>query len=389
MKKYLIACGGTGGHLAPGIALAEGLIGRGNGVQLLISRKTIDSKLMEKYPKLDAAAVPAAPFTLAPVGLAKFLWHQAAGLWFCFGLIRRTRPDAIIGFGGFTMAGVMLAGILLRVPLIIHEANRVPGRATRLFGPLANRVWLPLGVALPSVRPSRIRFCGLPVRAELQRTPKAVAMARMDFSPAERTLVVLGGSQGATALNEWASSAMGELAAEGVQVICVTGPGKTDKPLGKLGALSSSNGRETIVLPGNNGAAVHSYQIPFCDRMGDLLSSADLVVTRAGAGTIAELARCGVPSILIPYPHAADNHQIANARFLEQQGGGFVVEQPFIDGLTKEVLGVIFNDWLLSRFRSNLARVDGADALRAMIQDVELISKASDANRQSASFQLA
>ncbi|HUG10094.1 MAG TPA: UDP-N-acetylglucosamine--N-acetylmuramyl-(pentapeptide) pyrophosphoryl-undecaprenol N-acetylglucosamine transferase, partial [Opitutaceae bacterium] len=308
-RHYIIACGGTGGHLAPGIALAEGLVARSYTVQLLVSRKTIDSKILEKYKGLDAVAVPAAPFTLSPAGFCRFAWQQASGLWFCIGLVRRTRPNAIIGFGGFTTMGIMLAGLLLRVPLIMHEANRVPGRATREFGPFARRVWVPEGVDLPMVRPARVRECGLPVRAEFRRKQKAAAMAELGFVPATRTLVVLGGSQGASALNDWAAGAVKPLAAAGAQIICVTGPGKT-------------NDRIVTVLSANNGSTIHSYRMPFCDRMAELLSCADLVVTRAGAGTIAELARIGVPSILVPYPQAADNHQIANARFVEQQGGG-------------------------------------------------------------------
>ncbi|HEY5551018.1 MAG TPA: UDP-N-acetylglucosamine--N-acetylmuramyl-(pentapeptide) pyrophosphoryl-undecaprenol N-acetylglucosamine transferase [Opitutaceae bacterium] len=374
-RHYLIACGGTGGHLAPGVALAEGLAARGHGVQLLVSRKAIDSKFLEKYPGLDAVAVPAAPFTLAPVGFCRFVWQQASGLWFCIGLVRRMRPAAIIGFGGFTTMGIMLAGILLRVPLIMHEANRVPGRATRVLGPFARRVWVPPGVALPAVRPARLRECGLPVRAEFRRKPKAAAMAELGFLPATRTLVVLGGSQGASALNDWAAGAVKPLAAAGAQVICITGPART-------------NDRVMTVLSANNGSTIHSYRMPFCDRMAELLSCADLVVTRAGAGTIAELARIGVPSILVPFPGAADNHQIANARFLEQQGGGFVVEQPFIAGLTKEAREVMFNDGLLSRFRANLARIDRADPLESMIEDVENLGNGPTA-KKSVALQLA
>lgn len=376
MKRYLIACGGTGGHLAPGVALAEGLAARGHGVHLLVSRKTIDSKFLEKYPGLDAIATPGAPFTLAPAGLLRFVWQQTAGLWFCIGVIRRVRPAAIIGFGGFTTMGIMLAGILLRVPLVLHEANRVPGRATRTFGAFARWVWVPPGVQLPSVRPSRVRDCGLPVRSEFRRKAKADAMAELGFVPAARTLVVLGGSQGASALNEWAAGAVKPLAAAGAQVICVTGPGKT-------------NDRVMTVLSAADGTTIHSYRMPFCDRMAELLSCADLVVTRAGAGTIAELARIGAPSILVPFPQAADNHQIANARFLEQQGGGFVVEQPFIGGLTKEVLEVIFNDWLLARFRSNLSRIDRTDPLDAMIQDIERLGGGSASKKQPVSLQMA
>jgi UDP-N-acetylglucosamine--N-acetylmuramyl-(pentapeptide) pyrophosphoryl-undecaprenol N-acetylglucosamine transferase len=370
-RHYIIACGGTGGHLAPGIALAEGLVARGHTVQLLVSRKTIDSRILEKYKGLDAVAVPAAPFSLSPAGFCRFAWQQASGLWFCIGLVRRTRPDAIIGFGGFTTMGIMLAGLLLRVPLIMHEANRVPGRATREFGPFARRVWVPQGVDLPMVRPARVRECGLPVRAEFRRKQKSAAMAELGFVPATRTLVVLGGSQGASALNDWAAGAVKPLAAAGAQIICVTGPGKT-------------NDRIVTVLSANNGSTIHSYRMPFCDRMAELLSCADLVVTRAGAGTIAELARIGVPSVLVPFPQAADDHQIANARFVEQQGGGFVVEQPFIAGLTKEVLEVIFNEGLLARLRSNLARIARADPLELMIEDIEQIGNGASAKKSTA-----
>lgn len=375
MKRYVIACGGTGGHLAPGVALAEGLMARGHGVQLLISRKAIDSKFMEKYPAIEATAVQAAPFKLEPAGFVRFVWRQLAGVFFGIGLIRRTRPDAIIGFGGFTTMGIMFAGVLLGVPLVMHEANRVPGRATRTLGPFARRVWVPPGVELPSVPSSRVRDCGLPVRAEFRRLSKPAAMAELGFVPAQRTLVVLGGSQGASALNDWAAGAVKPLAFAGAQVVCVTGPSRT-------------NDRVMTVLSSGTGTTIHSYRLPFCDRMAELLSCADLVVTRSGAGTIAELARIGVPSILVPYPHAADNHQIANARFLEQQGGGFVVEEPFIDGLTKEVLEVIFNDGLLSRFRANLARIDRADPLQVMIEDIERLNGPRD-RKQSVSLQLA
>ena len=127
--------------------------------------------------------------------------------------------------------------------------------------------------------------------------------------------------------------------------------------------------------------------------LGFLIAALVIVLTGPylahAAGTIAELARCGVPSILVPYPHAADNHQTANARFLEQQGGGLVVEQPFIDGLHKEVLEVILNDWLLSRMRSNLGRVDGVDSLKAMIQDVERLSDDPRVGKQSVALQMA
>jgi UDP-N-acetylglucosamine--N-acetylmuramyl-(pentapeptide) pyrophosphoryl-undecaprenol N-acetylglucosamine transferase len=127
-----------------------------------------------------------------------------------------------------------------------------------------------------------------------------------------------------------------------------------------------------------NGDTVRSIFMPFCDDMAALLSSATLVVSRAGAGTIAELIRMRVPALLVPYPHAADNHQEANARFFEQQGGGFTVSQTFIGDLTREVIEVIFNDWLLHQFASNLQRLDRSDPLEYIVDDLERLLREPD-----------
>src|SRR5207302_4658058 len=127
----------------------------------------------------------------------------------------------------------------------------------------------------------------------------------------------------------------------------------------------------TIELKTKNGAPVRAVFVPFSDRMAELLSAADLVVSRAGAGTLAELIRCETPAILVPYPQAADDHQRANAAFFERQGGGIVVEQERLGQLHAEVLDVIFNDWLLRKFRGNLARMDRANSLDVMLRDLD------------------
>lgn len=357
MSRFLIACGGTGGHLAPGIALAEGLVARGHEPHLLISHKQVDAKLVEKYPWLKLARIPAAPLAANPLGLLRFVWHQSAGFAFGLNLLRQLRPDVVVGFGGFTTASIVLAARMRRIPVALHEANRVPGRAVRLLSRFAKRVYLPPGVRLSRARGGTVRAQGLPVRSEFQRSARHVALATLGIEPARRLVAVLGGSQGATALNDWAERNLEALALEGVQVFCVSGPGKR-------------TAREERVLRTREGSPVKSYFVPFCDRMAELLSCADLVVSRAGAGTIAELARTGAPAVLVPFPHAADNHQAANARFFEQQGGGMVVDQRFLSGLTKEVQDLVFNDWLLRKFRDNLGRMDQENSLKAMIDDL-------------------
>lgn len=359
MSRFVISCGGTGGHLAPGIALAQALQARGHATTLLISRKKVDSRLIEKYPDLRFETMPGAGFSLRPLRLLRFLTNQAAALRFCMRLTRSERPDAIIGFGGFTSAPGAVAGTFRSIPVVLHEANRVPGLAVRMLSRLARRVYLPPGVSIAGLRSDIVRSAGLPVRSEMVRQHAATARAALGMDPRQRLLVVLGGSQGASALNVWVRKQLPLLASEGIQVYCVTGLGKGDA--------------EVVKLQGKSGSEVKAAFVPFSDRMEVLLSAADLVLTRAGAGTLAELVRCEAPAIVVPYPHAASDHQRANASFFERQGGGVVVEEQSMGALHLEVLDLIFNDALLKQLRANLRRMDLSNSLGFMIGDLEEI----------------
>jgi UDP-N-acetylglucosamine--N-acetylmuramyl-(pentapeptide) pyrophosphoryl-undecaprenol N-acetylglucosamine transferase len=204
---------------------------------------------------------------------------------------------------------------------------------------------------------------GLPVRKEIVRESREVARQSFGLDPKFNVLAVLGGSQGAASLNDWASQKAEALALEGIQLYCVTGLGKREA--------------EVREFRTRNGEAIKAFFTPFCDRMGSLLSAADLVVSRAGAGTLAELVRCATPAILIPYPFAADNHQWANARFFERQGGGVVIAQEHMGNLLGEIRDTIFNDWLLRKFRANLERMDRANSLGDMLDDLEQLAAPS------------
>ncbi|WP_404423183.1 UDP-N-acetylglucosamine--N-acetylmuramyl-(pentapeptide) pyrophosphoryl-undecaprenol N-acetylglucosamine transferase [Nibricoccus sp. IMCC34717] len=367
-RHFLIACGGTGGHLSPGIALAEHLLARGHRATLLISHKRVDGKLIEKYPQLRFVRVPGAGFSWSPVGFCRFVASQVQGLFFNLRLVRREHPDAVVGFGGFTTTTIILAARLRRIPIALHEANRVPGRAIRLLGPLAQRVYTPPGVRLADAPVSVLRHIGLPVRSEIRREPREVARQKLGLAAGQPVVAVLGGSQGATPLNQWASDNASTLALEGIQLYCVTGLGKAEPEIRRLRSRS--------------GTEVAAVFVPFCDRMATVLSAADVVVTRAGAGTLAELMRCATPGILVPFPQAADNHQAANALFFEQQGGGIVVDQTRLVELTREVRELVFNDWLLARLRENLERMDQSHAIDEMLQDLDEMADVTHARRR-------
>ncbi|MEM8549607.1 MAG: UDP-N-acetylglucosamine--N-acetylmuramyl-(pentapeptide) pyrophosphoryl-undecaprenol N-acetylglucosamine transferase, partial [Verrucomicrobiota bacterium] len=365
VSGYLIACGGTGGHLAPGIALAEGMIEAGHKVSLIISLKDVDSRLVKGYPQMEFLRSPGSGFGWKPGAFFKFQWNQSRAFFFALKTIRDYRPSAIVGFGGFLSVGVAIAGFILGYPIVLHEANRRTGRAIRLLSGLAQRIYLPEGTRLKSLPPQTVRHSGYPVRKEIRRMPQETAREKLGIKVTGKLLLVLGGSQGAVSLNSWVSEHFNQLAAENISIYCLTGLKK-----GTQGVIESKQ---------PNGQVVRAYFEPFSDKMAEVLSAADLVVSRAGAGSIAEFIRCSLPAILVPYPYAADDHQRANARFLEQQGGAIMVEQDKLERMADEVIDTIYNDWLLNRLRENLARLDRNNPVKLMVRDLERISEGKEA----------
>ncbi len=352
-----IVCGGTGGHLAPGIATAQRFIEKGVRVQLIISQKEIDSRLLKAYPEIPYRRARGSPFGWHPARLVPFVLNSCLGLLHSINLMRSHRPVAVIAFGGYLSFSYVLAAWLLRIPVILHEANRRVGKSIRTLSHMADRLYLPTGVALSGVKPSRIRRSGMPLRREVRHIPKEEIRHLLGVPMHAKVLVVVGGSQGAVALNEWVGNHYRKLAREGIWIYLVAGPGKNTLP-------------DKEVLESSKGQPVEIRTFPFHASLHELFSCSDLVISRAGAGTIAELIHCLTPSILIPYPHAADQHQLANARDLEKRGGCIVMEQSDMHGLYREVTELIYNDSLLAKLRKNLRRLDSDDVAELIVLDV-------------------
>ncbi len=359
MSKIMIACGGTGGHLAPGIAVAEVLQARKNECLLLISEKQVDSRLVEKYAYLNFMTIPGRAFAGGPIQRLRFIGSMISNFLSARRLLRQEAPALVLLFGGYLSLGLGLAARLAGVPVAMHEANCVPGRSIRLMKRVASRIYLPDGVRLKNVLPGLIRYYGYPVRSEIKHVLKAEAARKLHIKVANKLLVIIGGSQGAKALNDWLLQNFGQLAKKGISVYCVTG------------LANSSSG--TIHEIGHDGADVTAKLVPFSDQMGDVISAADLVISRAGAGSIAEIIHCRAPAILIPYPYAADDHQRANARMHEQHGAGMVLEQEQLSQLTAEVDDLIFNDSLLAKFKANMERLDRFNSSERIATDLEML----------------
>lgn len=356
MSYIIIACGGTGGHLAPGIAMAEVLRERGHACLLLISHKQVDSALVEKYSHLDFVKMPGRAFTGGIFQCLAFLGSLVSGLFTSRRMLREQAPDLVLLFGGFLSLGLGLAARTRGIPVALHEANCHPGKAVRIIKHLSTRIYLPDGVRLRGVPPESIRHFGYPVRKDIQHTPKADARKRLGLCVPNKLLVVIGGSQGASSLNEWVMQNFGLLAKAGISVYCVTG-------------LGNSTAR-TIHEIGKGDADTTATIVPFSSSMGDVISAADLIVSRAGAGSIAEIIRCRAPSILVPYPYAADDHQKANALSHEEHGAGISLSQYKLNELSSLVLDLIFNDEALAKFKSKLERLDRFDSSERIADDL-------------------
>lgn len=360
MNKAFIACGGTGGHLSPGIALAEALLSRNWECSLLISSKQVDSRLVQKYTSFQYETLHGSPFAIRPIPFFKFVYNIARGTCKCLSLIKRNQPDVVIGFGGFLSMPALLAGLIAGVPTAIHEANQVAGRVTRVVSLFADRIYLPKGVPLRTTHTSRVRYLGMPVRKEIKQWPKSKAKRALDMDPDKKLLVVMGGSQGAESLNNWVKDNLTSFAERDIQVYCLTG------------SVAAVDTRLTIRSP--KGEEVRSAFCRFSDDMAIVLSAADLVISRAGAGSIAEMIRCRAPGILIPYPYSADNHQDGNARNFEMHGCGISFSQDYLSSLIEEVKDIIYNEWLLQRFRANLEAADRGNAQAVLATDLERLA---------------
>jgi len=356
MSNMVIACGGTGGHLAPGISLAQTMEERGHPCWLFISRKKVDLRLSEKYADLSFVQVNGVPFSRNPIKFALFAKELAQGILFSMRFFRKAGIDCVFGFGGYSSVAPVLAAKIRGIPYFLHEANRGVGKTTKALARGSARTYLPEGVRVEKLTPRRVRACGYPVRREIRRMSRGQARQKLGVRSDERLLVILGGSQGAASLNNWVKRNMEQLASESISVYAITG---------------QNNESEGVVELNGPSRKVKMRFVPFCDDMAALLSSADVVVSRAGAGAIAEITRCRVPSILIPYPYAADDHQRLNAGFMESKGAAIVCQDSNLDNLFEEVRELMFNHDLQGILRRNLDHAEKGEPLAFLARDID------------------
>lgn len=330
--QILIACGGTGGHLFPGIAVGEVLKARGHNVTLLISEKKIDALAASGHNDLTFEKMPflALPPILSPK-IVPFAVKFISGIRACRKLIQTKKIQVVLGMGGFTSTAPVLAGKWNKSKTLIHDSNAFPGKANRFTAKYCDRVLLGFKECAQHFPKQETSVVGTPVRSTLRAASKMNLedpYAFFGLKKDRKTLLIIGGSQGARGVNNAVAHSLNQLDELGIQLLHITGP--TDY----------QEARDSYQ---NKEIAVRSHVAAFCHRMELAYQIADIALARSGASTLAELAFFGVPSILVPYPTAADDHQTKNAEIFDKAGAGILIKEADLSpeklaGTVKDIL---------------------------------------------------
>jgi|ERR1700733_4323615 len=310
IPRIVIAGGGTGGHVFPGLAIADA-VERGARVEVVFAgtARGLEARIVPergyKLEILDVLPIKGQGTLLAARGVL----FAARAVVRALALVRRLAPRVVVSVGGYAAGPLALAACILRVPVVIVEPNGVAGLANRILAPFASRAYIAFDGAAARFTPSRTRRFGVPLRR---------GFAPSVYTPSEHLrILVLGGSQGAAVLNERLPAVMATVrrAYPEVEVLHQTGKARDEEV------------RNAYLRSGVEVATV----VAFLDDVATELARADVVVARSGAGTVAEIAAVGRPALLVPFPLAADDHQAANALALERAGGAICVKQVHAD----------------------------------------------------------
>ncbi len=356
-RTVVFAGGGTGGHLFPGISVARRLGERGVscvfvGMGTDVERRVCDSEGIPFF-RLNIgrrrSSVSRLPMDAAMCAADVVLMMWRYGRW---------HPAAVVGLGGASMTGAVVAAVTAGVPVVLMEQNVLPGRATRFLSRFARFLTVPPGFRNETVA-CDVRVTGTPVREEvLVAMCKSDAVRRFDLDPSLPVLLVMGGSQGARSIDAAMEVVAGRLKGRPLQVIHLCGRGAK----GRLEGVYRENG-------------VTARVFEFLRDMGPAYAASDLVVSRAGGSTVAELAAVGRPAILVPFPHAVDNHQWYNAVAVAETGGAIVLEERegWVSRLTDSISMLMDDEDKVAEMAALIRRYgvrDAADAVALHVWEV-------------------
>lgn len=348
--NVIIACGGTGGHLFPGIAVAQQLRSMGHHPVLLISQKEVDAEASRKYGDLEFHTMQAIakPPTLSP-RMPGFLWKLLRSYMTCRNIIRKEKADVVIGMGGFTSLPPIVAARHMGLRTYVHDSNALPGKSNRMTARWCTAVMLGLKEAAAYFPGSRCIVTGTPVREELLQLPTcSQARERLGLPQDKPVILVTGGSQGARNLNTMLIEAA--KAAPEVHYLVIAGRQDYER------------------VQQLTGGATNISVLGFCSDMPAAYAAADGVIARSGASTLTELSVIGKACLLVPFPFAADDHQTFNAKVFTEAGAAVMYQQAELT--TEKVHNFVHSTILIASEREkmeaamrSMARTDAPQAI--------------------------
>lgn len=359
-KKVLFAGGGTGGHIYPSIAIAKGLMSK---------LEDIEAVFVGTERGMEKELVPMAGFRLEKIRVKGFkrrisidtlvtLKEMVLGGFDAIRILRREKPDLVIGTGGYVAGPVVFFAALMGIPTLIHEQNVKPGITNRILGKFVDKIAISFAESVKYFPSGKCVLTGNPVRPEIIYADKRTASEILNINSNIPLVLSFGGSQGAKKINEAIMDLIVKIKDKiEFQLLHITGKNNYDVFLKEL------------EIRGINWDRFGHIKIkPYLYNMQDALACADLVVSRAGAITISEITVCGKPSILIPLPSAADNHQDFNARYLEKNNAALVIEERFLNGeilyrYIKEILGDKNRYKKMAQASKELGKPDGLNKI--------------------------
>ncbi|MBC8106958.1 MAG: undecaprenyldiphospho-muramoylpentapeptide beta-N-acetylglucosaminyltransferase [Anaerolineae bacterium] len=359
----LLAGGGTGGHLYPGIAVAEALRARARHITpvFLCTQRAIDTTILSPTG-FEFIAQPIVPPALSVGGLLRFFksWRETKEV--VRNVIRERKPAAVLGLGGYAAGVAVKTAALKNIPAALLNPDVIPGKANQYLMRYATHVCCGFEQTREHVSPnhaSKLVVTGCPIRSSiLALPPREQAASRLGLDARLNTLMITGASQGAVSVNEAVLATVGSLKLQGWQILHLSGKDHSEK-----------------VRQGYREQSVPAVVVDFTPAMSDVWAVTDLAIARSGASTIAELTACGVPSILMPYPFHKDMHQRANARVLSDAGAAVLVDDAKDAKLNAAKLKLALETLLhdstrrksMSEAAKALGRADAADAVAQVI----------------------
>ena len=356
--RVIVTGGGTGGHIYPAMAIAKGLLARYNDVEVLYvgTKEGMEAKIVPAGGlDFHGIAGKGLPRKIS-VETVRTVGQNVLALWQAKQIIKRFKPDVVVGAGGYVSGPVVLTAAFFGIPTLLHEQNAFPGITNKILARMVKKIMLtfPESAAYFPSQQHKIEVVGLPVREEIGRIKRQEGAAAFKLDPSKKTILVTGGSRGALSINKAMIHVLTELAAHPeIQVIWATGRATHAQII------------EDLDKSELNWRCEQWRIVEYIENMPQALACSDLCVCRAGAATLAELSAAGKASILIPYPFAAENHQEYNARVFADRGAARVILDKELDGplLGDNIQKIIFNTFLLEQMAARAKEIFEPGAL--------------------------